>query len=567
MLKTSFVYGKNALILAILLYIVVFYGLCLLKYNNFLYNAFDLAIFNQVFFNTINGRIFEMSINLNNYLADHFTPIIFLLAPFYKLWPDPRNLLLIQSIFLALSAWPIYKISQLFLKDKKWIIMPPLLWLLNPFLHRANIFEFHLLPVAVFFIFWTFYFWQKKNIKYFILFLLLSLLVREDIALILLGFVPLAYLHKRNLSWKLVSFLLPAIYFVSSIWAVSFFSESSGYKFSIYYAWLWQSNLWEIFIHIFSLSNIFNLIVVFLPLLFLPLIAKRYLFLLMLPLLEFLLSASGFYSVIYSTHYILLILPAIFISLIAALQKIKNKNNFIFSDCIFKYKNLFYSLFAATVLYFLFTMSPLFSFFDISTYQFRADIKKQVLSYIPEDSSVIADLSLAPQLSSRREIYPLDYVYNRAGQFGIEKFEPPLVDYIVFDSQELIKIFLDFPDLENKNDKLIDFYNFLGNYNLVYAKDGVFLFSLSSSDFLNKSEEYKLIDFTEQKNNLSSEGQIIRFYKSNYYFDIPVELARFNRQDRDRLIYYVSGDIDGFELFDYQANTFLDNKAFIDYSL
>jgi len=69
--------------LAILIYVILFTFLSLKKLDNYLYNLLDLAIFNQVFFNTLQGHWFDLTVNVNNYLADHFSPIIFLLLPFW----------------------------------------------------------------------------------------------------------------------------------------------------------------------------------------------------------------------------------------------------------------------------------------------------------------------------------------------------------------------------------------------------------------------------------------------------------------------------------------------------
>ena len=332
MLKIFKKHSNKILWISIFIYILLFSFLSLKKYYAFGYNAFDLAIFNQVFFNTLDGRWFEMTINLNSYLADHFTPIIILLLPVYKLWPRAETLLILQSIVLGLSAWPLYKISRHVKKNSLFALSIALLWLVNPFVHNANVFEFHLLPLAVFFIFWTFYFYQKDSYKLFILFLVLSLLVREDIALILVGFFPLAFFEKRNLKWKIISIILPVVYFLFSISLVSSFS-GGAYKFVIYYSWLTNifSQPISVLAKIFSLSNIFNFSFVFLPLLFIPFLRARYLFLSLLPLLQFVLSSTGFYSVIYNSHYILLLLPGIFISFIFAFSRI-DKQKIIYNN-------------------------------------------------------------------------------------------------------------------------------------------------------------------------------------------------------------------------------------------
>ena len=139
MLKIIKKHSNKILWVSIIIYILLFSFLSLKKYYAFGYNAFDLAIFNQVFFNTAEGRWFDMTINLNSYLADHFTPIIFLLLPIYKLIPRPETLLILQTVILALSAWPLYKISEYISKDSLISLVVAILWLVNPFIHNVNI--------------------------------------------------------------------------------------------------------------------------------------------------------------------------------------------------------------------------------------------------------------------------------------------------------------------------------------------------------------------------------------------------------------------------------------------
>ncbi len=73
----QFVIKHPRIILAVFLfiYIVLFIFLSLKKYYGFSYNANDLSIFNQVFFNSVNGRLFVSSINLELFIRAHFTPI------------------------------------------------------------------------------------------------------------------------------------------------------------------------------------------------------------------------------------------------------------------------------------------------------------------------------------------------------------------------------------------------------------------------------------------------------------------------------------------------------------
>jgi uncharacterized membrane protein len=567
---------------AIFVYIILFSFFCLKKYYNFDYSAFDLAIFNQVFFNTAEGRWFDMTINLNSYLADHFTPIIFLLLPIYKLIPRPETLLILQTIILALSAWPLYKIASCVTKNNLFALSTSLLWLCNPFVHNANIFEFHLLPLAVFFLFWTFYFYQKNNFKLFILFLVLSLLVREDIALILLGFLPLAILDKKNLRWKLSSLFLPSVYFVFSILIISSFSGQDSYKFVVYYSWL--LNIFNqpiaVIVKIFSLSNIFNFLVISLPLLFVPFFRIKYFWLLCLPLLQFILSANGFSPVIYNTHYSLLLMPAVFIAFIFAWPEfIKQKH-------IKNNKSFFKIIFFIITLYFLIYLSPVKSFFNNEN--INQDIKQDFVEMIDDEASLMTDLSMAAQLSSRSEIYPLHYSYFAKGQFGAQDFELPLVDYILIDYNNFFDTLADLqssPFFSIKN-PASNFRKLLKDYSLIKAQDNMFLFAsqngqddLAFYDFSNqetrndnfvdsynlaKTASSNILKINFNKKAHQNNNYLMRFYKNDKYFDLPLDYGVLDTREWQgpgivSFYYYLSKDVDSWQVFIWQGESSLGN--------
>ncbi len=204
--------------LFIFLYISFFSLISFWKYFNFLYNGIDLAIFNQVFWNSVDGRLLDFSIHPHSYLGDHFTPFIFLLLPLYALFRSPLILLFLQSFFLGISAWPIYLITKNAFKNykDKFLIafLMAFFFLINPIIWNINLFEFHILPFAIFFLLFAFYFYQKRKFVYFLLFLLLALSVREDVSLavFMFGFLPFF-----SLSFSLFSLRFPC--FSSSFWS------------------------------------------------------------------------------------------------------------------------------------------------------------------------------------------------------------------------------------------------------------------------------------------------------------------------------------------------------------
>ncbi|MFA6307515.1 MAG: DUF2079 domain-containing protein [Patescibacteria group bacterium] len=599
MLKFLKQYSYKILWLAIFIYSLFFSWLSLKKYYNFSYNIFDLTIFNQVFFNTSNGRLFAMTFNLNNYLADHFTPIIILLLPLYKLWPSPQILLIMQSIILALCAWPIYKIAKKVINNKLISLGIIFLWFINFLLHNANLFEFHFLSFAIFFIFWAFYFYYSHNYKLWLLFFVLALLVREDIGFILLGFSILAFLDKRSAKW-LFTPILGILYFLGALQIIASFNLGDSNKFFLYYGWLggdslisilwiWLSHPLQFLGHLLSGHNIASLFIMAIALGFLPLLAPRYLWLLFFPLMQFALTAQGINSAVYSMHYATVFLPGLFIATIFAINKIVNKEKFIFSQTILTHKNIFISLFVFTVIYFSVFLSPIK---NVLFYHYAAELRENrqyFIDQIPEEASLVVSASLAPALSNRINIYPLQYSYLGKTQFYLDDFKFPEVDYILIDTEDMLQILAYFEQVKNRhfdNIKVSDiFRNRLNDYVLIAAKNNLLLWQNKSlvksekelsiystsekpQDFDNndfvvsgkyfKQDNLNILEISYQKTQSDISNYLLRFYGDDYYIDIPLDYGVWLVFDwsEDNLInfyYYLSDDIKAYQLFSWQG--------------
>lgn len=71
--------------------------------------AFDLGIFTQAIWNTLQGDILFSSIKENvSLLGDHFQPLQLLTVPVYMVWPSPLSLLAVQAICMTLCIPLIY---------------------------------------------------------------------------------------------------------------------------------------------------------------------------------------------------------------------------------------------------------------------------------------------------------------------------------------------------------------------------------------------------------------------------------------------------------------------------
>lgn len=182
-----------------LLYILNYSWLSIIQYNAFHTGHWDLAGFDQVIWNTLQGKPLHTTMYGHNFLGEHMSPMLIILAPFYLIWADPRMLLILQSLFLGLGAIPVYLIAKDKLKHNLLSLSFSFAWLLHPFLSRVNLFEFHEIALAPFFLLFTFYFLQRRSWWLYGLFLFFSLMVKEDVSLIItaLGIYAFFKINRR----------------------------------------------------------------------------------------------------------------------------------------------------------------------------------------------------------------------------------------------------------------------------------------------------------------------------------------------------------------------------------
>jgi len=436
------------------IYTLIFSAIGLMKYHNFGYNALDLGIINQVFYNSSLGNFFAASIQPPTYLGDHFSPIIFIFLPLYRLCSAPPLLLILQTVTLAACAWPIYLIAKKVL-GKSWAVIVVAAWLLNPFVQNINLFEFSFLPFAVFFIFWIFYFYQQKKFRAFLLFCFLAMLVREDVALVILGFGLLAMLDKKNWRWWLLPILGGITYFIFAVKFSGALSPSGNYKFLLYYAWLGNSipeilknaalHPWLILFKLFSLGSWVVAFSLLLPTVFLPLFKPKYL---IISALIYLQLATGTtwqgLAIILYTQYVNLLLPGIIIAAIYGAKELENfKPKLEPIKLIFAEKNFLRFLAGLTIIYAAIFFGPLssaaFTLMKNGWAWPGTQNKWALLNLIPPQAPIAASYAFLGPLSGRRDIASLNYAFLGKQQFMYTDYIlPPQTQYLAVDFNDLI---------------------------------------------------------------------------------------------------------------------------------
>jgi uncharacterized membrane protein len=232
----------TALLCLAIIYTVYFTTLSSLRYENFYTGKFDLGNMSQTVWNTTQGRFFAFThpdtTEFVSRLSTHADFILILLAPLYAFWPDPRNLLFIQSAVLASGAIFVYLIATQILKSKNLALVFGFAYLINPSIQRVNLYDFHAVALATAFLLGAYYFLLKKRYWYFLLFAILAGITKEQVWLIvsLFGFL-LFFQHKKRIfgsllfilsvlfSYYLISFAIPQSLGANNHFALEYFAE------------------------------------------------------------------------------------------------------------------------------------------------------------------------------------------------------------------------------------------------------------------------------------------------------------------------------------------------------
>jgi len=206
--------------LAIFIYATAFSYLTITRYAAFEARALDLGNLHQAIWNTANGLPFHMTNQpgIINRLSLHVEPILLPIAALYWLYDGPESLLILQSVVVALGAWPLYALAYRRLDNRWFALLLALVFLLNPTIQAANWLEFHPVTLAPTFLMAAFYFLIAKRTGWFIAFALLAASCKEEIGLLLfmIGLYALIFLRRPKvgvwtmglaLGWSLIAVL------------------------------------------------------------------------------------------------------------------------------------------------------------------------------------------------------------------------------------------------------------------------------------------------------------------------------------------------------------------------
>jgi uncharacterized membrane protein len=424
-------------------YSLTYITLSLLRHESYHSFGFDLGLFNQIFWNTTQGRLFESTMSQalpipHSLLGDHFSPIFLFLMPFYFAYPHPETLLVVQTLALALGAWPVYLLARLKLPDgyAAW-------WVLAYFvfvpLAYINMYDFHEVAFSVAPLGFAIHFLERGRRGWFLFLLLITFLVKEEMALIAAGFGLYVLLGKRD--WKLgFGVLLGSLLAFEAIIqvAIPYFAGGRSYPYiGIRYADVGGSpggivktlfsNPVRIARALLQPKKIYFLVAIFGPVLGLSALAG-WASLILLPTLGYLLLSNYEPQYSFTSQYSAPLIPLVFVTAILALARLRQPAQRPVMTAVLV-SSLFFS--------WAFGDMPFSRKFDASLYttqsRYTAFVPK--LAQIAPDARVSAENGFPSHLSERRFIYDYGFEGVQDAEWVVLDYEGTNYNLGVFDAQ------------------------------------------------------------------------------------------------------------------------------------
>jgi uncharacterized membrane protein len=405
-------------------YTLVFSWLAILRYLA-INTGYDLAQYDQIIWNSLQGRLFWQTYvtDAPMFLGKSFTPILLAFVPLYAVWSNPIVLLCVQTIALAVAAFPLYWLARARL-GKPLALVVVLAFLLYPALIGVNVVDFHEIALATPALAFATFFLLREHHKGFLVCLTIALLIKEEIAFIAAAFgIYILFVQRKRwfgatliifgIGWLvlLLQYVIPFLHGAGAGGAFYYLGGSAYQR----YAYLGKG-LADVLITLFTRPDIILQHVVipakiefvlhlFVPLAFLPFIGIE---VLGLAVPTFGYSLLSDYRPQFSIRYPYTppLFPFLFFALVIGLQRIIARKSF--NSFIGKLSLAFALLTASIVSYVLHSAGPFARIFDPATYtlQPRDLIGQQLVTTIPRDAVVVAQSEWMGRLSQR------EYVYN-----------------------------------------------------------------------------------------------------------------------------------------------------------
>ena len=424
-------------------YFVVFSALSILRYQSFNIDGYDLSIFEQAVWNSLHGHILETSIlpDITLLLSQRFSPILLAFVPLYAVWSSPIVLMVVQTLGIAVAAFPIYWFARSRVGHLLALAVASA-YFLYPALQGANLFEFHEIVLAIPLFSLATFFMLRRTYAPMLVCLGLTLLVKEDMAFVVIAFGLYIFLVQRRIRLGLGLSLFGVVWAVLLLqYVIPYFNGAPLGTGNYYYFGAGiaagrgrydylGSTFYQVILtvitqpglvlqHVLVQAKLDYVAALLIPLALLPLLGAE-VAMLALPTLGISLLSDYAPQVSIDFHYSASLLPFLFFAMALGIQRILAGSKRVRVPAPSARLALAaFALTAAGLGYFFLAPGPLAQRFDPGLYALNVhtDVGHELVARIPNDSVVVTQSSLMPHLAERRGIYgfPTIFDYCEAG--------------------------------------------------------------------------------------------------------------------------------------------------------
>jgi uncharacterized membrane protein len=410
-----------ALGLAVAVFVVAFTRATWTMHARFGTYGFDLGIYDQGTWLLSRPRAPFVTIRGLDLLGQHASYILVLVAPLYRIWADPRLLLLLQVLFLAVPAVVVYRLGARHLGHPVAGLAVAIAYLAYPGVQWAITWQFHPEAIAAGLLALAVLAADRRDHRAMAVLLALAALCGEEVGLVVAGFgVLLVVGGRRAVGWRtagagLAWFLLATYVLIPAAGGRQTLLFETGYGITGSGPRALLAGLPTMAGHALQtgLANdgLAYLLLVFVPLLGLPLLAPRWLWPVAPPLLLNLAAVQPEHHQI-RFHYLATAAPLLAAGAVAGLAAVRRRRRRLLAPL------LVLLVLVAGFMDWRFGPAP-WSREPVAIPAGATDAaRRQALALVDPDAPVSAQYNLVPHLAHRPKVYEFPNPF-RAVNWGV----------------------------------------------------------------------------------------------------------------------------------------------------
>ena len=192
-------------------------GIGVYRYLTYSAPNFDFGLFCNMFYNMAESGLPNVTCErdmLLSHFAVHFSPIYYLMLPFYYIFPSPITLQILQAVVVYSGIVPVVLISRKKGLSKRLTVLAATIYAAYPALSAGCFYDLHencfLAPLLL----WVFYFFEAEKYIPLAIFSVLTLLVKEDAFIYLMIFALYVLISTKKWKIGIPMVIVPLIYFL-----------------------------------------------------------------------------------------------------------------------------------------------------------------------------------------------------------------------------------------------------------------------------------------------------------------------------------------------------------------